>query len=150
MKKDIFHNPMFPFKTGEGPELIFLGVSTFDFYALHAPPVAQWFQHVKPPNPPQHPGNFKDVFGTTSSYAFKDVVLKYHTDDDWVEEFYKEVDILDQGTIKHDIDEWYAKLDKYRTDLPTWQQLDNMERHSPSPHTCCLPKMNGWTITTSP
>lgn len=131
MDKSILFQPFFPFQVQqEGTNLIYPGVSLFDFYAIHAPRVPADFNYVKPPNFPPHPGFFKNHFGKESDYKYKHYVLQYHADDEWVGEYEKEVPEDIRTQMEADIAAWNEKMDKYLINISAWQLSDKLEKQS--------------------
>lgn len=130
-KSTVTDKMFFPFKSEQDSRtFIYPAVSIFDFYAIHAPDIPAEFTHTPPPNKPVHPGQFRHLFGTDSSYKHKSIVLHYHTDDSWVESYYKSVPEETRKEIEADIASWEAKYDAWKVEEPIWQRKNTFARYS--------------------
>lgn len=131
MNKSLLFQPFFPMQTEQnGTNLIYPGVSLFDFYATQAPRIPSWFEHVKPPNEPRHPGPFKIHFGRDSDYKHKNILLQYYFDDAWCGDYAEHVNAELIAEIEGDLDVWRAKMDQYLKDDTIWKQKNEMEKQA--------------------
>jgi hypothetical protein len=129
-RSDALKQSMFPFQAQEGLGAVQRGATLLDFYAIQAPRTPLWFKHVEPPDKPIHPGQFRYLFGSDSSYKHKAIVLRHHTDDDWHEDYYKEVPEETRTEIEADIAAWEEKYEAWRVAEPIWKHKNDFERLS--------------------